>query len=218
MQPAHLLAARPAPAYLHTIRRYLGTLNRQKVGHVGKPHSLMFEDASTSGAGVPGHWHVYNRLGDLFGRRRLAVAEQSHTRLAARTLGLAAAPALGERRSLSLSRSLGLGEFLMQLFVGCRQPSVLLLKPRHQRDKLIPFRGGQAWGTAHSQSLNQHPALAATPLRATKPLINYWTAFPSSDYYGGSVAIGLASRRQSRIPCAWNVIAQFSRNYPYQAA
>ena len=115
-----------------------------------KPHSLMFEDSSTSGAGVPGHWHVYNRLGDLFGGRRLAIAEQPHTRLAARTLGLAAALALRERRRLSLSRSLGLGEFLMQLFVGCRQPCVLLLKPRHQRDKLIPLRGGQAWGTALS--------------------------------------------------------------------
>ena len=40
------------------------------------------------------------------------------------------------------------------------------------------------------------------------PPFAMWTAFPSSDYYGGSVAIGLASRRQSRIPCAWNVIAQ----------
>lgn len=27
-----------------------------------------------------------------------------------------------------------------------------------------------------------------------------WVAFPTSDYYGGSVAVGLASRRRSRIP------------------
>jgi hypothetical protein len=27
-----------------------------------------------------------------------------------------------------------------------------------------------------------------------------WLAFPTSDYYGGSVAVGLASRRRSRIP------------------
>ena len=168
--------ALPHDRHRHTCTRYAVTWGRgtgRRIGHVGKPHSLMFEDASTSGAGVPGHWHLYNRLGDLFGRRRLAVAEHPHTRLAARTLGLAAALALGERRRLPLSRSLGLGEFLMQLFVGCRQPRVLLFKPRHQRDKLIPFQGGQAWGTAHSQSLNQHPALAATPLRATNPLINY---------------------------------------------
>ena len=144
MPPSHLLAARPATAYPHTIRRYLGTPNSRYVGYVGNTLSLIHKAASTSGASVPRHWRLYNRPGDFFGRWRLAVAEHPHTRLAARTLGLAAALALRERRSLPLSRSLGLGEFLMQLFVGCRQPRVLLLKPRHQRDKLSPFRGGQA--------------------------------------------------------------------------
>jgi len=32
-----------------------------------------------------------------------------------------------------------------------------------------------------------------------------WTALPSSDYYGDSVAVGLASRRRSRIPLVLNV-------------
>src|SRR5215212_9603825 len=27
-----------------------------------------------------------------------------------------------------------------------------------------------------------------------------WTAFPSADYYGASVAVGLSPRRQSRVP------------------
>ena len=88
--------------------------------------------------------------------------------------------------SAVLAPSIG-GFGLMQLFVGCRQPRVLLFKPRHQRDKLIPFQGGQAWGTAHSQSLNQHPALAATPLRATNPLINYATA--QATPHGGNSSV-----------------------------
>src|SRR5262245_34253686 len=32
-----------------------------------------------------------------------------------------------------------------------------------------------------------------------------WTALPSADYYGDSVAIGLASRRRSRVPLVLNV-------------
>jgi hypothetical protein len=32
-----------------------------------------------------------------------------------------------------------------------------------------------------------------------------WTALPSSDYYGDSVAVGLASRRRSRVPWVLNV-------------
>ena len=32
-----------------------------------------------------------------------------------------------------------------------------------------------------------------------------WTALPSSDYYGDSVAVGLASRRRSRVPLVLNV-------------
>ena len=75
---------------------------KYRVGYVGNTHTLILESASTSGAGVPRHRHFYNRLGDLIGGRRLAVAEQSHTRLAARTLGLAAALALRERGRLPL--------------------------------------------------------------------------------------------------------------------
>src|SRR5262249_50484414 len=32
-----------------------------------------------------------------------------------------------------------------------------------------------------------------------------WMAFPSADYYGGSVAIGLVPRRQSRVSCLLDV-------------
>jgi len=32
-----------------------------------------------------------------------------------------------------------------------------------------------------------------------------WTALPSADYYGDSVALGLASRRRSRVPLVLNV-------------
>ncbi len=32
-----------------------------------------------------------------------------------------------------------------------------------------------------------------------------WPALPTSDYYGNSVAIGLASRRRSRVPSTSNV-------------
>src|SRR3954453_5248709 len=34
------------------------------------------------------------------------------------------------------------------------------------------------------------------------PLFAMWPAFPTADYYGGSVALGLSPRRQSRVPCA----------------
>src|SRR5207253_2661397 len=32
-----------------------------------------------------------------------------------------------------------------------------------------------------------------------------WTALPSADYYGDAVALGLASRRRSRVPLVLNV-------------
>ena len=32
-----------------------------------------------------------------------------------------------------------------------------------------------------------------------------WTAFPSADYYGASVALGVAPVRQSRVPCVVDV-------------
>src|SRR5260370_16700687 len=33
------------------------------------------------------------------------------------------------------------------------------------------------------------------------PPFALWTAFPSADYYGGSVALRLAPVRRSRVPC-----------------
>src|SRR5436305_7307145 len=32
-----------------------------------------------------------------------------------------------------------------------------------------------------------------------------WTAFPPSDYYGASVALGLSAGRRSRVPCAVDI-------------
>ncbi len=46
-------------------------------------------------------------------------------------------------------------------------------------------------------SLSKHPGHL--------PPFALWTAFPSSDYYGDSVAVGRASFRQSRIPHAIDV-------------
>ena len=114
----HSPAARPAPAYLHPVRSHLRTPNRRYVGYVGNIHSLIIESASTSRACVPRHWHFYNRLGHLIGGRRLTVTEQPRTRLATRTLGLAAAPALGEWRSLTPAAPVGLRELPPQLLVG----------------------------------------------------------------------------------------------------
>ena len=37
----------------------------------------------------------------------------------------------------------------------------------------LALRGGHDLGPAHTQSLSQRPAFTATPLQATKPLINY---------------------------------------------
>ena len=103
MPPSDLLTARPAPTYLHPVPRHLGSGNRRNVGCVDNPHSLMLESASTSGAGVLSHRHLYKRLGDFIGRRRLSIADRPHTRLAAGTLGSAASPTLGERSRLALS-------------------------------------------------------------------------------------------------------------------
>ena len=109
MPPSDLLTAGPAPTYLHPVPRHLGSGNRRNVGCVDNPHSLMLESASTCGAGVLSHGHLYKRLGDFIGRRRLSVAERPHTRLAAGTLGSAASPTLGERSRLALSCSVNLG-------------------------------------------------------------------------------------------------------------
>ena len=114
------------------VPRHLGSGNRRNVGCVDNPHSLMLESASTSGASVLSHCHLYKRLGDFIGRRRLSVAERPHTRLAAGTLGSAASPTLGERSRLALSCSLELGDLLVQLFVGRRQLSNLPLQLRDQ--------------------------------------------------------------------------------------
>ena len=173
MLASHSLAARPAPAYPHSVRSHLRTPNSGYVGYVGNTLSLIHKAASTSGASVLRHRHLYNRPGDFFGRWRLAVAEQTHTKLAARTPGLAVALALRERSRLTPSVPLGLRELPPQLLVGRRQLGDLLLKPRHHCDNLIAFRGGHALGLAHSLRLNQRPAFTASPLRATNPLINY---------------------------------------------
>src|ERR1700720_4040410 len=36
-----------------------------------------------------------------------------------------------------------------------------------------------------------------------------WTAFPSSDYYGDTVAMGFAPFRQSRVPTGVDVLGRF---------
>ena len=113
----------------------------------------MLESASTSGAGVLTHRHLYKRLGDFIGRRRLSVAERPHTRLAAGTLGSAASPTLGERSRLALSCSLELGDLLVQLFLGRRQLRNLPLQLRHQPHQLVALRGREAFGLTHSQSI-----------------------------------------------------------------
>ena len=113
----------------------------------------MLESASTSGAGVLSHRHLYNRLGDFIGRRRLSVAERPHTRLAAGTLGSAASPTLGERSRLALSCSLELGELLVQLFVGRRQLRNLPLQLRDQPHQFVALRGREVFGLTHSQSI-----------------------------------------------------------------
>ena len=53
--------------------------------------------------------------------------------------------------------------------------------------------------TPHTESRKHLPPFAA------------YQAFPGSDYYGGSVAIGLASRRQSKCSPIANVIARLRR-------
>ena len=153
MPPSDLLTAGPAPTYLHPVPRHLGSGNRRNVGCVDNPHSLMLESASTSGAGVLSHRHLYKRLGDFIGRRRLSVAERPHTRLAAGTLGSAASPTLGERSRLALSCSLELGELLVQLFVGRRQLRNLPLQLRDQPHQLVALRGRDVFGLTHSQSI-----------------------------------------------------------------
>ena len=153
MPPSDLLTAGPAPAYLHPVPRHLGSGNRRNVGCVDNPHSLMLESASTSVAGVLSHRHLYNRLGDFIGRRRLSVAERPHTRLAAGTLGSAASPTLGERSRLALSCSLELGELLVQLFVGRRQLRNLPLQLRDQPHQFVALRGREVFGLTHSQSI-----------------------------------------------------------------
>ena len=113
----------------------------------------MLESASTSGAGVLSHRHLYKRLGDFIGRRRLSVAERPHTRLAAGTLGSAASPTLGERSRLALSCSLELGDLLVQLFLGRRQLRNLPLQLRDQPHQLVTLRGREVFGLTHSQSI-----------------------------------------------------------------
>ena len=172
MPPSDLLTAGPAPTYLHPVPRHLGSGNRRNVGCVDNPHSLMLESASTSGAGVLTHRHLYKRLGDFIGRRQLSVAERPHTRLAAGTLGSAASPTLGERSRLALSCSLELGDLLVQLFLGRRQLRNLPLQLRHQPHQLVALRGREVVGLTHSQSIKTC-SVPHNPLPTPIPLINY---------------------------------------------
>ena len=174
MPPSDLLTAGPAPAYLHPVPRHLGSGNRRNVGCVDNPHSLMLESASTSVAGVLSHRHLYNRLGDFIGRRRLSVAERPHTRLAAGTLGSAASPTLGERSRLALSCSLELGDLLVQLFLGRRQLRNLPLQLRDQPHQFVALRGREVFGLTHSQSIKtcsvpHNPPTDADPANQLRP-------------------------------------------------
>ena len=179
MPPSDLLTAGPAPTYLHPVPRHLGSGNRRNVGCVDNPHSLMLESASTSGAGVLSHRHLYKRLGDFIGRRRLSVAERPHTRLAAGTLGSAASPTLGERSRLALSCSLELGDLLVQLFLGRRQLRNLPLQLRHQPHQLVALRGREVVGLTHSQSIKTC-SVSHNPLPTPIPLINYAISIASA--------------------------------------
>ena len=153
MPPSDLLTAGPAPTYLHSVPRHMGSGNRRNVGCVDNPHSLMLESASISGAGVLSHRHLYKRLGGFIGRRRLSVAERPHTRLAAGTLGSAASPTLVERSRLPLSCSLELGDLPLQLFLGRRQLRNLPLQLRDQPHELVALKGREVFGLTHSQSI-----------------------------------------------------------------
>ena len=101
----------------------------------------------------PRHLHVHRRLGDLIWRRRLAIAERSYARLSAGTFGSAGSPTLGERGCLALSRSLGLGEFLTQLFDRRRQTRNLILLSADQGAQLPVFTEGGVFVSTHSQSI-----------------------------------------------------------------
>ena len=153
MPPSDRHTAGPAPTYLHPVLRHLGSGDRRNVGCVGNPHSLMLESASTSGTGVLSHRHLYQRLGDFIGRRRLSVAERPHTRLAAGALGSAASLTLGERSRLTLSCSLELSDLLVQLFVGRRQLRNLLLQLWDQPHQLVALRDREVFGLTHIQSI-----------------------------------------------------------------
>ena len=180
------------------VPRHLGSGNRRNVGCVDNPHSLMLESASTSGAGVLSHRHLYKRLGDFIGRRRLSVAERPHTRLAAGTLGSAASPTLGERSHLALSCSLELGDLLVQLFLGRRQLRNLPLQLRDQPHQFVTLRGREVFGLTHSQSIKTC-SVPHNPLPTPIPLINYLWLIKSMAWIGASVAIFVPL-------LAWNIL------------
>ena len=145
----------------------------------------MLESASTSGAGVLSHRHLYNRLGDFIGRRRLSVAERPHTRLAAGTLGSAASPTLGERSRLALSCSLELGDLLVQLFLGRRQLRNLPLQLRDQPHQFVALRGREVFGLTHSQSIKtcsvpHNPPTDADPANQLRSEIEAFRAYAAS--------------------------------------
>ena len=135
----------------------------------------MLESASTSGTGVLSHRHLYQRLGDFIGRRRLSVAERPHTRLAAGALGSAASLTLGERSRLALSCSLELSDLLVQLFVGRCQLRNLLLQLWDQPHQLVALRGREVFGLTHIQSIKtrsvpHNPPTDADPANQLLPV------------------------------------------------
>ena len=172
------LTAAETPAYPHPVFCHLRSGHRGDVGHVCNLYSLILESASTSGTVVVGHRHIHWRLGDLICRGRLAVAERPYARLSAGTFGSVGSPTLGERGCLALSRSLGLGEFLTQLFDRRRKTRNLILLSADQGDQLPVFTGsGESLSDAHSRSIRTCPCTIAIRTQP-KPLINYLRVCP----------------------------------------
>ena len=151
-------AAATTPTHLHPVFCHLRSGHRGNVGHVCNIHSFLLEHSSTSGTVVVGHRHIHWRLGDLICRGRLAVAERPYARLSAGAFGLVGSPTLGERGCLALSRSLGLGELLTQLFDRRRKTRNLILLSADQGDQLPVFTGWRVSVCTHSRSIGIYSA------------------------------------------------------------
>ena len=162
----------------------------------------MLESASTSGTGVLSHRHLYKRLGDFIGRRRLSVAERPHTRLAAGALGSAASLTLGERSRLALSCSLELSDLLVQLFVGRRQLRNLLLQLCDQPHQLVALRDREVFGLTHIQSIKTRSVPHNPPTDADPANQLLWSGccHPVSHRYGIWSRQAASSFRHERTP------------------